>query len=191
MSEIREVKPIEVRRTEILTAAITLFQDKGYDKTSISDIAKYLHISQGLCYRYFKSKEEIFQSAIDEYAGFIADRIIRILKDKNTTLKEKIMEFPRIITLEHDYSKYYDAFHSQGADSFHDQLSLCICRKVYPHAQKLLHKERKEGRIIINDPDTAASFMIFGQLGILLDKNLTLEDKNLKIMRFLNDLFNQ
>ncbi|WP_207649866.1 helix-turn-helix domain-containing protein [Hathewaya proteolytica] len=44
----RTIKSIDERQQEILDGAMKLFSEKGYDRTSISDIARYLGISQGL-----------------------------------------------------------------------------------------------------------------------------------------------
>lgn len=43
----------------ILDASLKLFSKKGFDHTSVDDIAKSAKISKGLVYHYFKSKEQI------------------------------------------------------------------------------------------------------------------------------------
>ena len=50
----RVSKASEERRQEILDAAMRVFYEKGYEKTSISDIALKLGVAQGLIYRYFQ-----------------------------------------------------------------------------------------------------------------------------------------
>jgi AcrR family transcriptional regulator len=47
----RVVKEPAERRQEILDTALRLFYENGYEQTSIADIARALHIAQGLCYR--------------------------------------------------------------------------------------------------------------------------------------------
>lgn len=64
----RITKEPEERKQEIVKAALELFTEKGYENTTIQDIAEYMNVSQGLCYRYFKSKQEIFVAASDYYA---------------------------------------------------------------------------------------------------------------------------
>ena len=61
----RVSKEPEERKQEILNAAIEVFAKKGYEKTSISDIAQTINVAQGLCYRYFSSKEELFDAALN------------------------------------------------------------------------------------------------------------------------------
>ena len=48
------------RREQILKAALKVFALRGFAATKISDIAKEAHLSHGLVYHYFASKEEIF-----------------------------------------------------------------------------------------------------------------------------------
>ena len=74
-SRVRIIKDPEERKQEIIEAALHLFSQKGYEHTTIQDIAKYLNISQGLCYRYFKSKAEIFTATAEFYAQQILIQI--------------------------------------------------------------------------------------------------------------------
>lgn len=48
------------RRNEILNTALDLFVEKGYSATKTSDIAKQLHISDGLLFHYFATKELLY-----------------------------------------------------------------------------------------------------------------------------------
>ena len=67
----RITKEPEARKQEILDTALKLFGENGYEKTSITDIAKAIGVAQGLCYRYFPSKEALFDSAIEQYADVV------------------------------------------------------------------------------------------------------------------------
>src|SRR5215467_8604590 len=52
------------RQEQILRAAAHVFARKGLEATTISDIAAAAHVSHGLAYHYFTSKEEIFRQLI-------------------------------------------------------------------------------------------------------------------------------
>ena len=54
----------EVRRREILDAAEKLFEQKGFQRTTISDIAQAMNVAQGMLYYYFKSKEELLGALV-------------------------------------------------------------------------------------------------------------------------------
>ena len=70
----------EEQRTKILNAARKVFAHKGRAAT-MADIAAEAGVSQGLAYRYFKSKEEIFTTLIKqatESGGGPTERITQI-----------------------------------------------------------------------------------------------------------------
>lgn len=50
------------RTSDILEAARSCFESKGFLKTTLQDVANEAEISVGLIYRYFQSKEDIFAS---------------------------------------------------------------------------------------------------------------------------------
>lgn len=74
-TRVRVSKPPEARRQEIIETALALFAEKGYEDTTLQDIAGRMQVSPGLCYKYFRSKEEIFEAAADRYAARAAEQL--------------------------------------------------------------------------------------------------------------------
>lgn len=54
----------EQRRQLILEKALELFVKKGYSDTKIGDIAKAAHMSTGLMFHYFNSKEQLYEALV-------------------------------------------------------------------------------------------------------------------------------
>jgi AcrR family transcriptional regulator len=54
------------RREEIFRAAARVFAKKGFAATKIADIAAEAHLSHGLLYHYYGSKEEVYTALFDE-----------------------------------------------------------------------------------------------------------------------------
>lgn len=52
---------LDSRKKEIIGAAWMSFREKGYEKTTIREIANRMGASTGIIYNYFKSKEEILK----------------------------------------------------------------------------------------------------------------------------------
>lgn len=65
MAGVREKKKLETRKA-IQNAAVKLFAEKSYEKTSIEDIAKEAGIGKTTVYGYFSTKDEIFIDYCDE-----------------------------------------------------------------------------------------------------------------------------
>jgi AcrR family transcriptional regulator len=55
------------RYDAILDAAKTGFADKGFEGTSIADIARIARISDGLVYRYFRNKRELLYEVLRKF----------------------------------------------------------------------------------------------------------------------------
>lgn len=178
----RITKDPEERKQEILDTAMRIFYEKGYDKTSIADIAKAIGVAQGLCYRYFPSKEALFDSAIEQYADELTNAFA-VPADSDLTLKEIIETMP--VMAETDDNDYYKTLHIVENKKFHDQLTLKVCEKLSRNVSRILERAKEKGEISIEDIQTAASFCVYGQVGILLDNNYTAAEKEKRIRDFL------
>ena len=182
-SDMRITKEPEVRRQEILDTALRLFGEQGYEKTSITDIARAIGVAQGLCYRYFPSKETLFDSAVEQYADQLVESFTGIQISRDQTLRQMIETMP--IVAEDRNSSYYSVFHGAKNKKFHDQLSIKVCEKLVSIVEKLLQKAQQKGEIQMKDLQTAAMFCVYGQLGILLADHLEKEEKVKRIREFL------
>lgn len=187
----RIVKTVEDRRKEILDAAMRLFYEKGFSHTSITDIAQSIGISQGLCYRYFKSKDEMFESAVNEYASLISSRIIPVLKDDNRTLKEILFFFKDISEIESVDNDYYKFFHRSENNDVNEKIWLIICGKLLPQVENRMRSDKERGRLNIENPAAMASFCIYGQLGIIFNPSLNGARRLDLIQRFLNEVLDK
>ena len=54
-------------REQIRALALELFAERGYDATSLREIAERLGITKAAVYYHFKTKEEILASLVDDY----------------------------------------------------------------------------------------------------------------------------
>ncbi|MHB8896387.1 MAG: TetR/AcrR family transcriptional regulator, partial [Candidatus Geothermincolia bacterium] len=54
------------RRTSIIDAAKELFSQKGYQATTMDEIAEKAELSKGAVYLYFESKDDLYVSLIVE-----------------------------------------------------------------------------------------------------------------------------
>lgn len=170
----RIVKDPDVRKKEILTGALKVFTRKGYDKTTITDIAKELGISQGLCYRYYSSKEEIYDVALEEYSDYIVNSNLERFNNDKISFKEKIKAFSGSVeeyqNPESDNNLLYELFHGQNSQKMHDQLMMKIASKLVPHIKNELQIAKDNGEIQIADIGAFAYFFIYGQVGMILNE---------------------
>ncbi|MCS6989306.1 MAG: TetR/AcrR family transcriptional regulator [Chloroherpetonaceae bacterium] len=62
----RKEREKEQRRQEILRAAKTVFFRNGFEKTSMEMVAEECQLAKGTLYLYFKSKEELYLSLVED-----------------------------------------------------------------------------------------------------------------------------
>src|SRR6266516_640719 len=67
-------------RQEILRAAARLFQQQGYDATSMNDVAAALKLSNGGLYHHFQSKDEILFDLMNHAMDITEERVINPVK---------------------------------------------------------------------------------------------------------------
>jgi len=162
------LKDPEVRKQEILDTAMKLFHEKGYDATSIADIAKAMNVVPGLCYRYFSSKHEIFDMAIKEYAKESCQDAIAIIQDRTKSFKERIETCGLIMLHKEDNSKHHDFFHNAGNETFHLQLIIEMINYLTPYISKELSVQNNAGEIAVDNPELMTKFILFGEAALLL-----------------------
>ena len=76
----------------IIAAAIQVFSEKGYEGTSMQDIADAANISRGPLYYRYKTKKDIFLAAMDSYAEHELELEAEILREKKP-FEEKIKDY--------------------------------------------------------------------------------------------------
>lgn len=57
------------KRSRVVRSALKLFHERGYNTTSIADIAENADVPLGNVYYYFKTKDEIGEAVIEQRAG--------------------------------------------------------------------------------------------------------------------------
>jgi AcrR family transcriptional regulator len=64
-------------RQDILRTAARLFQQKGYDATSMNDVAAALKLSKGGLYHHFQSKDEMLFHIMSHAMDITEERVIK------------------------------------------------------------------------------------------------------------------
>ena len=152
-----------VTRDSIMAVASTLFHDRGYDRTSLDDIAASLAITKPSLYYHFASKEEILLECISQgyilFQQSIADRdnvrlpgrerVAIFVRAYVELLKDSVLSM--IVADERVMSQ-------AGADR-----SLNYKRLINRDLCDRLEAGRKDGSLVFDDT-RMVSFAIFGMV---------------------------
>ncbi len=81
-------------RGRLLAAAAHLFRTKGFERTTVRDLAQVVGIQSGSIFHHFKSKEEILRCVMEEVIHFNTDRMKAELAQAKTP-RDKLLALIR------------------------------------------------------------------------------------------------
>lgn len=87
----RKEREKEARRRQIQQAANELFLHKGFNSTTMEDIANKAELSPGTIYQYFKNKEELYASLNVIHASFTLSQVEQVANNDKLSPEEKII----------------------------------------------------------------------------------------------------
>ena len=163
----RSRKTTEIRREEILRAALFIVEQQGLDNLNTNAIAALIQLVPSAIYRHFKNKEEIIAALID----FIGERLQQNLQQATTQegtalerlkslfeLHVKLLQeepaIPRIL---------YFLISSERNQELKQKMLAEINAYVY-ETKKLLLQGKKAGEINQAVDVTAAAMMFLGMI---------------------------
>lgn len=91
MSGVREQKKQQTRKA-IIDAAVKLFTEKGFEQTSMNELARAAGVGKGTIYGYFKAKEEIFLAYCEAELDFAFEALDRKL-DEEASLVDQLVAY--------------------------------------------------------------------------------------------------
>ncbi|PWC16055.1 TetR/AcrR family transcriptional regulator [Brenneria corticis] len=86
----------QARREAIIEVAAKLFQEMGYERASMNELAKRLGGSKATLYSYFSSKEELFVAVVRAFTTVhLSDAVAELASqvEENVSLETTLMRF--------------------------------------------------------------------------------------------------
>lgn len=170
----RSVKLPEIRKQELIAAALKLFYTNGYEKTSIRDILNTVGGEVGMFYHYFKSKDEIFELAV-EY--FLNEYVTDFSVVSNYDSKSFQQSLDSLITLQGEAIIKYKNIWS---DKIHWSMASAIYKKtlerLIPYMEAFISKAINNNEISLKTENVSIHeitlFLIYGISGVLHERPL-------------------
>ncbi len=136
----RKEREYLAHREEILSSAEKVFAAKGFFPTTMSDIAREAEFGTGTLYKYFKSKEELYFTLIDEKVEEMS-RLVRTELSQKTSVIERIktvlgLQF-EFIERNRDFFRIYISERSRFEWTVKDDLGKGIHEKMVTYIQLL------------------------------------------------------
>lgn len=177
----RDVKDPEVRRAEIMEAALRLFIEKGYLKTTTQDIIDEVKISRGLLYYHFKDKEDILYCLVERYSEPMLQQLFDITYGEKPAI-EKIQSFVEATLISPD-SITADTIALQKTVDLEqnryvmDRFAHKVSDKITAYFTHIIEQGIAEGVFQVSHPLEKASFLMSGYVFASIDLNTRSNDE--------------
>ncbi|MBL5824985.1 TetR/AcrR family transcriptional regulator [Serratia sp. T13T92] len=162
---VRTVKTPEVRRAEILQAASELFQEIGYESTSVDSIVRSAGIAKGTFYYYFKSKDEVLAALAQQLCAEMVARSQIIADDPQLGAIEK---FCAIIAAQNQTVEAGQALvedlHRPENRALHERSNIETVLAFGPILAAVVEQGNQEGVFQVDDPLSTVQFILAGSL---------------------------
>lgn len=87
---VRIFQAMTEKKEHIINAAIELFAEKGFEGTSIRDLAARAEVNVAMVNYYFGSKDKLFETIVEHRARFMRGRLDEIASNPKWNEEEKI-----------------------------------------------------------------------------------------------------
>lgn len=186
----RDVKEPEIRRAEIMDAAMLLFIEQGYTNTTTQDIVDKVNISRGLLYYHFKNKEDILYCLVEQYSDKLLKDIHVIVYDQDKTAIEKIRAFidTTIISSENisaEGTALQKTVDLEENRYMIDKLSHKIIEKLTIYFERIINQGISEKTLFVKYPSETAEFLMTSY--VFVSNNISIRySKKESVNEYLN-----
>jgi AcrR family transcriptional regulator len=151
---------------EIIAAAATVFQTKGYHAATVQDIADAVGILKGSLYHHVKSKEDLLYLIVKEPIARIYERMTEIV-DNDLPAREKLRRaiLAHLEAFDHHYPHLFVYLHEREEMKRRFREQFKLSPKQYERCwQQILREGVKSGEF---RPDLDVPVVSYGLLGML------------------------
>lgn len=109
----------KLRREQIMAAAKKVFSAKGFNGTTMEDIAREAELSTGTLYLYFNSKDELYATINVELQKYMQQRVQELADNNELSPSQKIEALSQVLyeIYEFDPSMMRNVLHLQASET--------------------------------------------------------------------------
>ncbi|MCF7754325.1 TetR/AcrR family transcriptional regulator [Paenibacillus xylanexedens] len=158
----RVSKNPQERKNEILTVAMELFNSKGYENTSVSEIVRKVGVSQGTFYNYFQSKEDVLHAACERTLASRLEDINQLVENRDLNAREKLIRIFMDATPNEEDEDVFEYLHKESNSTLHQKWIVIEINALIPYFKKIVQQGAEEGEFLVQQPELKAEFLLVG-----------------------------
>jgi AcrR family transcriptional regulator len=159
----------EVRRRELVDAAVVVFSAKGVAAASVDDIVRAAGVAKGTFYLYFATKDDAVNAVATSMVEGVADRVKAVATDPTRSPVERLLAFSagvRSVGGEPYERELIEVFHRPENRVLHDRIGELALVRLAPVIEAIVAEGITAGQFRRQDPRRAAVYVMacFGAL---------------------------
>jgi len=188
----RVSKNPQERKNEILTVAMELFNSKGYENTSVSEIVRKVGVSQGTFYNYFQSKEDVLHAACERTLASRLEAINHLVENGELNAREKLIRIFMDATPDEHDEDVFEYLHKESNSTLHQKWIVIEINALIPYIKKIVQQGAEEGEFLAQQHEIKAEFLLVG-VAFWLDRGVFTwnEQEYLERKNALNGIIDQ
>jgi TetR/AcrR family transcriptional regulator, cholesterol catabolism regulator len=185
LSRVLDEQLVEARRAQIVKAAVELFVDKGFHKTTTREIAKASGIGIGTLYEYIQSKEDVLYLVCSYIHNEVEKRLAQVQDTSKSGREWLAQSIRRFFTCVDELRDYVLLIYQETKSLPSKQLKLVLAKEeeITRLFEAILERGRADGSIPIAQRSVklfANNIVVMGQMWTfrswVIHKHYTLEE---------------
>jgi len=168
----RKRESAQVRKQQIIEAAMHCFQEKGYSKATIDDIAAEYGLSKGSIYWYYPSKRDIlkdlFQHWMDQTLNGVKAEIEGVGSSRDRLVRMGEFFVKSLITDMELYSSMLIFWGSSYEDRFMREMITGMYQSYDVIIRSLLLEGEEKGEFVVPNPEVYCTILIAMIEGLII-----------------------
>ncbi|PKA17953.1 MULTISPECIES: TetR/AcrR family transcriptional regulator [Leptospira] len=141
------VRDPEDKKERILTSALRLFTEKGFEGTPIPDLAKDAGIGAGTIYRYYKNKEELVNELYRFWKNKLRETLAENYPEKAKSKDLFVHLWKALATFYHRYPEAFEFLELHYHSPYLDQASKKATSQTMEFICTFLEQAKAKGDI--------------------------------------------
>jgi AcrR family transcriptional regulator len=154
----------EARRAALVSAAATVFAQRGVANTAVSDIVKAAGVAQGTFYLYFDTKDDAVLAVVERIAGALIDNVSARVAAGASAVERLLIfrDMMSAVAAEPGATEIIELMHRPENRALHDRLAEDLTPRLIPLMEAIVAQGMEEGVFRVDDPRAAAWFVLAG-----------------------------
>ncbi len=164
----RRQQRVEERKAQILTAASSIFGEKGYQRATTREIAERANLSEGLIYTYFESKDHLLLAILEKLAQSGIDEILT--DDDDNSLRQDVLK--KTLQIRHGFLDELEPMmratmgEAISNSHFRGHYMDILVKPALESMEKEIEDWVDKGEIKETDPSSASRFLLAEFIGL-------------------------